>query len=1170
MSEPSRPTRPDPTDDPAPEAAAPGAAEAAAGPDGLREPDRAAADRLLRHAVTRHARQAPGPVDRDALLARARAGFDAEIAPAGAAAYADYRAALRAAAAGPASAPRPAGPLLAAVTAGAAGAAADLAHGLGAGAAAGTGVLAAVVGAAAGGGWQALAAARARRAVPDPDRARRRWLAVLDLDGVLPFLAGTADPPTVPAPRTAPGRAPVADTATAPPDPTAPPAADRTRPPAAPAPGAAGRPAPGGPATQVPRAPRRPDRSAAARQRALLEQSFAALPETPGPYAGHHAHLADISRWVQHARASTETRPTVVTLRGPAGSGRSTLAVRAAKELRGQFRGVCVVSLRGAGTAGEEPLTTREALLHLLNRFGAPREQLLFRELPSREDHLSRLSELYHRHLAGLPVVIVLDDARDADQVRALVPAGSESLVLVTCAEPLELDLPDAWVRDLPVPALADEDASALLAEFAGRPPAALDAAAVGRVNRLCGGLPLALRVAGRAAGDRRPAALAEALAAGSGDGTAATGGAASGSTAAGPAKAAAPGPAGATHGAAGGPVGRALAAGYRDLPADARRLLRRLALAGRASLGAGAAAALLDSDEMEAAALLTALDRAGLVEHVRARRYRLHDLVRDFAQERLAAEEDEPERTAARERLIRTYARLADSVIRLVDGKTSTRADALPHGAVGAHGFRSLDQALRWLDEESSFITATVRGAQGVDTAAVLHLLGALCDYCLLRGDLYRLGEISELTQAVDQGLLTRSVRWRTGIAARQIGDLDRARSTLSSVVDLYVAAEQPAGAARARASLGITLHHQGELADAADKLREALEAQRAAGLRGDQGWTLHALAAVRRDQGDVAEASALLRQALELHRENESVRGQAWAHLQLGQTHLCVGATGPAERELARARSEHTLAKDARGAAWTLTQLARVRLRRGEPAAAVAELDEALARHRENGDARGEAWTLYHLAEAQEEAGRPGEALRSLERARTVFSRMRDALGLAASRHHLGRLTRDERARQVGNLRNSGFARQLLQDARADFRRLGVPHGQAWSCLELAVIDAANERAAEALALTEEAVQLFAGLGDLRGEDWARFLRCTLLPLVRADGAGTAARELAELLAAGHAERDPAVTEYAAAWSAVLRRGLAPGAAWDAWRLGMTPSRVSQDHMSPPVGQG
>lgn len=495
-----------------------------------------------------------------------------------------------------------------------------------------------------------------------------------------------------------------------------------------------------------------------------------------------------VAQWVHAARASTETRPTVVVLYGAPGSGRSTLAVRAAHELKDQFRGACVVDLRG-DSPEESPLTTRDALLHLLNRLGAPREQLLFRERSSQDQQVRRLAELYHKHLTGLPVTIVLNDASDVEQVRTLVPERSDSLVVVTARKPLDLpaDLP-AWVHQLAVEPLTAPGAEELLKAAAQDSSAPYDAESTDRVRELCGGLPLALRIAGSSLGPRTPSRLATDLAA------------------YGPVE----------------PVERVLWLRYTDQSDTGRRLLRRLALAGRASLGAAAAAALLATDEPEATRHLEALSRAGLIDHVRGSRYRLHDLVRAFAQARLLDEEEPSERTAAQERLIANYAELADSVIRLVDGKTSTRADQF-----GPHGFTSLDAALRWLDDESSFITAALRHAEGVNQATVLNLLGALCDYCLLRGDLYRLGEISELTQAVDQGLLVRSVQWRTGIAARQLGELDKARTQLASVVDLYFEAHHDAGAARALCSLGITLHHQGNLTEAAAKLQEAMDLQ-------------------------------------------------------------------------------------------------------------------------------------------------------------------------------------------------------------------------------------------------------------------------------------------------------------------------------------------------------
>lgn len=252
---------------------------------------------------------------------------------------------------------------------------------------------------------------------------------------------------------------------------------------------------------------------------------------------------------------------------------------------------------------------------------------------------------------------------------------------------------------------------------------------------------------------------------------------------------------------------------------------------------------------------------------------------------------------------------------------------------------------------------------------------------------------------------------------------------------------------------------------------------------MRGDRAWTLHALAAVLRDRAQLGDALTLLEQALALHQESESVHGQAWAHFQLGQVRLRMGDVPGAEVQLEEALEQYARTRDGRGEAWAMTQLARARLVAADPATAVTQLKAALARHRENDDARGEAWTLYYLGQAQEGAGKRESAVRALERSRSMFSRMRDVYGLACARHHSARVTRDLRAEQTGTLRNSGFARQLLQDARQDFHRVGVAHGEAWSCIELAVIDAGNGRAGQALELVDTAIDLFGGIGDRRG---------------------------------------------------------------------------------------
>lgn len=275
----------------------------------MRDSHRAEAERLLVRAVEEEARRSGGRTDTGALLARARGALDTTMAAGAAEEYAAYTRALDAAGAGqqPLSARFSRAtlgtPLLVTGVAAAAAFAADLALGTATGLALGAGVAVAAAGTTAtvarvtASHWPAAHRRAGERNQPGgPEQLRLEWLTALEVRGIRPFLDQQR---MLTASRRPPKKA----------------------------------------GASVVAQLRGGDRSAAARTRSLLEQSFGHLPAADGPFAGRRGELAQIAQWVHAARAATETRPTVVVLHGAPGSGRTTLAVRAAHSLKDQFRG---------------------------------------------------------------------------------------------------------------------------------------------------------------------------------------------------------------------------------------------------------------------------------------------------------------------------------------------------------------------------------------------------------------------------------------------------------------------------------------------------------------------------------------------------------------------------------------------------------------------------------------------------------------------------------------------------------------------------------------------------------------------------------------------------------------------------------------------------------------
>ncbi|GGP78193.1 AfsR/SARP family transcriptional regulator [Saccharothrix coeruleofusca] len=203
----------------------------------------------------------------------------------------------------------------------------------------------------------------------------------------------------------------------------------------------------------------------------------AQLPPDIADFTGRDAEVAELEALLRQPRSP------VATVSGMAGVGKTALAVHVAHRCREHFPdGQCYLDLRG--TSG--PLDPAEALAVLLTGLGVPA-----REVPDGVDERLRL---YRSRLAERRVLLVLDNAADERQVRPLLPGNAGCGVLVTGRTRLSA-LPGVPLLDLDV--LPAVEGVRLLGRITGEQRVAADRAAAERIVRLCGGLPLAVRIAG-------------------------------------------------------------------------------------------------------------------------------------------------------------------------------------------------------------------------------------------------------------------------------------------------------------------------------------------------------------------------------------------------------------------------------------------------------------------------------------------------------------------------------------------------------------------------------------------------------------------------------------------------------------------------------------------------
>ncbi|GLY29424.1 SARP family transcriptional regulator [Kineosporia sp. NBRC 101731] len=662
----------------------------------------------------------------------------------------------------------------------------------------------------------------------------------------------------------------------------------------------------------------------------------AQLPADLASFTGRRHELDVVSSLL--SGTGTGRAPRLVVISGMGGVGKTTMAVHWAHQVADRFPdGQLYVNLRGFHPSGVVTGAI-EVMRSFLEALGVP--------APRVPAGLEAQASLYRSLLAGRRMLILLDNARDSDHVRHLLPGTTGSLVIVTSRHQLVDLVATQGAHPVALDLLPRPEALAFLAARLGADRTTLEADAAAQVVDLTGRLPLTLAlVCAHAAVN--PAYSLQAVATdlreiGSLDSF-------SGESA--PTD-----------------VRSVFSWSYQVLTSGAARLFRLLGLQAGPDCSLSAAVSLACQPRPQVRLLLRELLRASLIFETRPGRYGCHELLRAYAAELAALPEHREESAAARTRLLDHYLHSADAAAAtLRPGRDRIPLpDAVP-GTV-TQTFASTREAAGWLDTERLALVSTIRQeeihgspgsfAEGADHADrgdharhVWQLAGVIENY------LDRAG--SWQVQAQLQSLAVR--------AARRSGDR--------------------AGQAHAARALGFAQFRLGLFPEATRNLVEALGLFDRIGDLVGKAFTHRQLAFQANGRGDHLVALEQYRSAAALYRGLDDLSGQGWVHNEVGWTHILIGDH---EKALGDCRASITLHRqvgnpNGEAAAWDSLGYAQHHLARYEEA--LDSFARALAIFRDIADRYLEADTLVHIGDAHQGAGRPAAAVTAWGQALVVL---------------------------------------------------------------------------------------------------------------------------------------------------------------------------------------
>ncbi|OLB76263.1 MAG: hypothetical protein AUI14_19315 [Actinobacteria bacterium 13_2_20CM_2_71_6] len=676
----------------------------------------------------------------------------------------------------------------------------------------------------------------------------------------------------------------------------------------------------------------------------------AQLPADLADFTGRAAEVATVSGWLAGTVPGPDAPappPLVAVLTGAAGVGKTTLAVHAAHLSRGLFPdGQLHVDLQGAGN---RPVPAGEVLARLLRDLDVDPARI--------PDSADRRAAMFRTLLAGRRVLILLDDARDAAQVQPLLPGASGSAVLVTSRGRLG-HLPGARVLD--VRTLREGEAYALLTRIVGADCVAAEPDAAAEVLAACAGLPLAVRIAGvrlasrpgwtvRTLADRlrrEERRITELRA-----GTLA--------------------------------VRSSFQVSYAALPTSGTppvaRLFRLLGLLDAPDVSAPVAAALADCAADDAENALEQLVDEHLLESREPGRYRFHLLLRLFAREVAGAQEPEPARRAALDRVARHY--LAG--VRRADRRLRPAQTILPDGygdPPTAPEFATDGEALAWLERERGGIVSV--GLQSAGMPGIDPMLSAtLVTY--LRAFLHRRGYWHDLEQLADAAVAAAArdghehasalAHLERGAAAYLRLRLAPAEADLRRSLALFRTLDDPYGRSRALNNMSLICSELGNHTEAARLVQEDLDLLRRLGDLPGESVALDNLALVEVRRGHYAEAVPHCVRSVAL---NRSVGAPLVSTAALNILGLAYAGLGRYRRAAWCQRHSRRLAGRGGNRYWeaqALSDLAAAYRAAGLPRRAAAAGRRAVRISRRLGDHRGTAVARKRVADALSDLGTP-----------------------------------------------------------------------------------------------------------------------------------------------------------------------------------------------------